>query len=179
MTVLIHACCAPCLLYPAEVLSSEQVSFTCYFFNPNIHPYKEFQLRLKSFSELVESRGYTKIIDTQYGLKAFLRSVVFREDRRCSSCYFMRLSKTFETARKHDFSSVTSTLLYSKYQNHSCLRATLEKLSEVYGIDYFYRDFRLGWQKGIQESKALDLYRQSYCGCIYSEQERYDKRING
>jgi epoxyqueuosine reductase len=177
MSILLHVCCGPCLLYPAQVLEGEGTDFTCYFFNPNIHPYREFKNRLNSFKELAEARRYSVYIDPDYGLRAFLRAVVFHEEKRCSSCYRMRLEKTARLARESGYAAFSTTLLYSTYQNHALIRSEAASASEVHQLPFFYHDFRLGWQQGIDEAKTCNLYRQSYCGCIYSEQERYDKRL--
>ena len=177
MSVLIHVCCAPCLMYPASVLEEEGIDFSCYFNNPNIHPYREFRKRLDTFVEMAEQRNYTYTVDRDYGLKLFLRQVVFNEDTRCGLCYRMRLDRTARQAANHGHSSFTTTLLYSRYQNHALIRRQAERVAANEGVELFYRDFRVGWQQGIDESIAGNLYRQSYCGCIYSEQERYDNRL--
>ena len=177
MSVLIHVCCAPCLMYPASVLSAEGVDYSCYFYNPNIHPYREFRKRLNTFVDLAESRQYTYHVDRDYGLKQFLRQVVFKENVRCGYCYRMRLEQTAKIAAENNHQGFTSTLLYSKYQNHSLIKKQAEQAAEEESVPFLYRDFRIGWQQGIDESIACDLYRQSYCGCIYSEQERYDNRL--
>lgn len=177
MNLLLHVCCAPCLLYPAGIFHSEAISFTCYFFNPNIHPFKEFKKRLDTFLELSRQRNYQTIIEHTYGLKTFLRSIVFKEERRCSVCHFLRMKSTFELAAARGFDSVSSTLLYSRYQDHRSIRTLSDDLSRAYATPFYYRDFRVGWDEGVTESKTLGLYRQPYCGCVYSEQERYDKSL--
>lgn len=177
MTVLIHVCCAPCLMYPASIFEGEGTDFSCYFYNPNIHPYREFRKRLNAFTDLADSRKYPYIVDRDYGLKQFLRRVVFKEDARCGLCYRMRLGQTARIAAKNNHSGFTSTLLYSKYQNHALICNQAEQAAEKEAVPFIYHDFRDGWQLGIDESIACDLYRQSYCGCIYSEQERYDNRL--
>lgn len=177
MSILLHVCCGPCLLYPAKVLEGEGTEFTCYFFNPNIHPYREFKKRLDSFRELAEARRYPVVIDPDYGLRAFLRTVVFHEEKRCSSCYAMRLEKTARMAREGGYTAFSTTLLYSTYQNHALIRARAAEASAAHQLPFFYDDFRVGWQQGIDEARNSSLYLQKYCGCIYSEQERYDNRL--
>jgi len=117
------------------------------------------------------------IIDKKYGLIDFLRAVVNNEATRCSYCYRERLENTVKKAKEKGFKSFSTTLLYSKYQNHQEIKSVCETLAEQYSIHFFYDDFRLGWQLAIDKSKELDMYRQPYCGCIYSEQERYDKSL--
>jgi predicted adenine nucleotide alpha hydrolase (AANH) superfamily ATPase len=101
--------------------------------------------------------------------------VVFREKDRCRYCYHARLSAAAKIARKGKFDAFSSTLLYSKFQNHSLIQEIGAAVAKETGVDFFYHDFRPGWKQAIEESKALGMYRQSYCGCIYSEKDRYFK----
>ena len=89
----------------------------------------------------------------------------------------MRLREVVEQAKRVKADAFTTTLLYSRYQNHELIRLKAEELSVQYNIPFYYHDFREGWQQGIDMSKEMGLYRQSYCGCIYSEQESYDKKF--
>mgnify|MGYP001811718802 FL=1 len=162
MSILLHVCCGPCLVYPARVLEGQGTDFTCYFFNPNIHPYREFKKRLNSFKELADARNYSYIIDRDYGLKMFLRRVVFNEDQRCTLCYQMRLGNVAQLAAEKGLEGFSTTLLYSTYQNHSLIRTQAAKASKSHSIPFVYHDFRVGWQQGIDESKGANLYRQSY-----------------
>ncbi len=177
MSTLLHVCCAPCLIYPASLFEREHIDFTGYFHNPNIHPFREFKKRLQALKELAEHRHFKIIYDEDYGLTEFLRAVVFKESRRCRSCYRSRLEKTALRALQGNYDSFSSTLLYSKYQNHNEIVHQAKKVESDLSISFLYRDFRNGWQQGIDESIAAGLYRQSYCGCIYSEQERYDNKL--
>jgi predicted adenine nucleotide alpha hydrolase (AANH) superfamily ATPase len=176
MSLLLHLCCAPCLLYPEKVLDREGIDFSAYFFNPNIHPYKEFRKRLDGVVKYCRDKNIPLVLDRDYGLRDFLRRVVFNETGRCSLCYRMRFEKTVAMAIKRGDDTFSSTLLYSRYQNHTLMRALGEELSTGKTVSFFYHDFRDGWQQGIDDSVALGMYRQPYCGCIYSEQERYDNR---
>ena len=177
MSLLIHTCCGPCLLYPADFFLKNEIDFTVYFYNPNIHPYKEFRARLDSLKQLCEDRKYKLLVERDYGLKEFIRSVVFKEKSRCPICYHTRLKKTAELASKNDFDSFSSTLLYSKYQDHNLIKRQCESFASDYSLSFLYEDFREGWNWGIDESLKENLYRQKYCGCIYSEQERFDNRL--
>jgi hypothetical protein len=147
------------------------------FYNPNIHPYQEFRRRLDAVRQFGQQTGCPMEIDEHYGLTEYLHQVVFHEQERCSRCYEMRLARTAETAVTGNFDAFSTTLFYSKYQNHRLLIDRCEQLAEQCGIGLHYEDFRLGWQQGIDESIRMGLYRQPYCGCIYSEQERYDKQL--
>ena len=177
MKILLHVCCGPCCVYPLEFLRREGHQVTGYFYNPNIHPYREFKRRIGALVAFSEQTGFKVEIDRKYGLTEYLRQVVHNENRRCSICYDLRLEPTARLAAEQGADAFTSTLLYSKYQNHPLLINKCQQLADQYGIDFFYQDFRKGWQQGIDGSIAMDLYRQPYCGCIYSEQERYDKKL--
>ncbi len=177
MKVLLHVCCGPCAIYPLNVLQENGAEVTGHFYNPNIHPFKEFKRRLNTLQDYAKKTKLALILDTNYGLTDFVRKVAFHEAERCNICYLMRLEKTVMVAKENGFDSFSTTLLYSKYQRHSYLISLCDKLSMKYEIPFFYNDFRDRWQVGIDESKELEMYRQPYCGCIYSEQERYDKSL--
>ncbi|MCP3953875.1 MAG: epoxyqueuosine reductase QueH, partial [Desulfobacterales bacterium] len=110
-----------------------------------------------------------------YELEKFIQQLVFRESDRCRFCYHERLLAACKIAKKGKFDAFTSTLLYSKFQNHDLIRETGNAIGKKEGIKFLYCDFRVDWKNGIQESKQLKMYRQQYCGCIYSEKERYFK----
>ncbi|MFZ5799165.1 MAG: hypothetical protein C4563_02040 [Desulfobulbus sp.] len=174
MNLLLHVCCGPCTVFPLVVLREQGHSVRGYFYNPNIHPYQEFARRLTTLREFAAMEQLPLTVEEEYGLQEYLRRVVFQEDGRCAACYAMRLERTARYAAENHFEAFSSTLLYSRYQNHALLRVTGEQLANRYGVAFYYEDFRRGWQEGIDRSRALGLYRQPYCGCIYSEQERYD-----
>ncbi|MBW1636662.1 MAG: epoxyqueuosine reductase QueH [Deltaproteobacteria bacterium] len=175
MNILLHSCCGPCSIYPLKRIQQQGFSVSGYFYNPNVHPYKEFRRRLVAADEYFQKIGVPLIIERKYGLVQFLRAVVNNEKKRCSYCYRERLEKTAEKAAEDGFDSFSTTLLYSKYQNHQEIYSLCEKLAENHSILFYYEDFRKGWQEAIDISRELEMYRQPYCGCIYSEQERYDK----
>ncbi len=176
MKILMHACCGPCTAYPLAVLRDKGYEPTAYFFNPNIHPFREFKKRLAGLRLLAEKTGLAVEYERNYGLKQYLRQVVFHEEKRCLLCYQMRLTATVKKAKAEKADAFTTTLLYSRYQNHELIIKTAEKLAVEHGVPFYYEDFREGWQQGIDMAIDMDLYRQPYCGCIYSEQERYDKK---
>ena len=173
MKALIHICCANCLIYPLKSLREEGWDVMGFFYNPNIHPYQEYQRRLEAMREYEKEAAIQVIYRDEYDLEEFLRGVVFREDERCRFCYHLRLEATAKVAKHGRFDAFTSTLLHSKHQNHELIKAIGEAVGKEQGVRFLYKDFRDGWKQGIEESKALKLYRQSYCGCIYSEKERY------
>jgi len=175
--ILLHSCCGPCTIYPLSILKSQNHDVTAYYYNPNIHPYKEFKRRLSTLQEYSIYEKFSLIAENQYGLTEFLQKVVFNEKARCPICYEMRLEKTAAYAAENGFDGFTTTLLYSRYQNHELIIDKCQKLVEAYSLQFIYEDFRQGWQEGIDLSIEKEMYRQPYCGCIYSEQERYDKSL--
>ena len=177
MNILLHVCCGPCAIYPLKVLREQGHEITGLFFNPNIHPYQEFKRRIQALREFTELENFSVEIDDSYGLQEYLRRVVFHEQERCSICYDMRLARVAQSAAQGGFDAFSSTLLYSRYQNHEQIKEKGRQLAEKNSVGFLYEDFRTGWQEGIDRSKDMGLYRQPYCGCIYSEQERYDKKL--
>ena len=177
MKLLLHTCCGPCLLYPVKQLEKKGFAVTGYFFNPNIHPYKEFRRRLDALLQLAESDHLSLITERDYDLDLFFENIIPKRQSRCSTCYDIRLEKTAEYAALHGFPAFSTTLLYSRYQQHDLLKEKCAELAKRFAITFVYEDFRLGWQEGIDESIEKGLYRQPYCGCSYSEQERYDNRL--
>ncbi|OAG28716.1 epoxyqueuosine reductase QueH [Thermodesulfatator autotrophicus] len=175
--ILLHICCGPCTLYPLKKLREEGFDVTGYFFNPNIHPYQEFRRRIRALKEVSEIKNLPVIYDTNYGLRDFLKAVIYREHKRCEICYLIRLEQVVKKAIEEKALAFTTTLLYSRYQAHELIRDIAEDLSFRHKIPFLYRDFRAGWEEGQEEAKKLDIYRQPYCGCIFSEQERYDKKF--
>lgn len=175
MKLLLHTCCGPCTAFPLSVLRGEGIKVHGFFFNPNIHPFQEFERRLGAMDSLAAQTGLPMACDREYGLTTYLRAVVCHEEERCAICYRLRLDAAAAKARELSADTFTTTLLYSRHQNHNLIRAIGEECGVRHGIPFVYRDFRQGWQEGITMAKAMGLYRQPYCGCIFSEQERYDK----
>jgi predicted adenine nucleotide alpha hydrolase (AANH) superfamily ATPase len=106
-------------------------------------------------------------------MEDFIQNVVFRESERCNYCYHDRLRSTALLARRGKFDYFSTTLLYSKHQKHDLIRSIGESIAKSTDIPFLYQDFREGWKEGIEGSKQMGLYRQQYCGCIYSEKERF------
>ena len=177
MKLLMHTCCAPCSVYCIDALKEEGIEPTIYWYNPNIHPYMEYKARRDTLKEYAKSLNLDAIFDEDYGLDEFCKNVVCDISNRCTNyCYPVRLRKTFEYAKEHGYDSVTTTLLYSIYQNHDFIKEYMEKLSQEYGIKFLYRDFRIGFREGQAKARELGLYMQKYCGCIFSEEMRYYNR---
>lgn len=179
MKILLHICCAPCTIYPLQVLRDSDHDVHGFFFNPNIHPYLEYCRRRDTLQRFAEEENLPVIWKDDYEMEEFLRNVAFREGDRCRFCYYQRLSYAAHITKKGRYDGFTSTLLYSRYQNHALIRSIGESVAKEKGVSFLYHDFREGWERGIRLSKARGMYRQQYCGCIYSEKERYYKRMTG
>lgn len=178
MKIVLHQCCGPCSLYPIKVLKEQGYEISGYFYNPNIHPINEFYKRLENTLIVNNYFELTSYYEEVYGLTDFFQFKETEKNIRCSYCYKMRLKKTVEFAKKNNFKYFTSSLLYSKYQNHQEIVNYSYEMSKLYNIEFIYYDFRSGWKEGINLSKELNIYRQQYCGCIYSEEERYKKQLS-
>jgi len=177
MKVLLHICCANCLIYPLRVLRERGMEVVGFFYNPNIHPYQEYVKRRETLRDYADRVGLRVIWKDDYDLEGYLRAVVFREGRRCQICYHLRLEATAQVARHGKFDAFSTTLLYSKHQRFEDIVEIGDSLSRLYGVRFLNYDFREGWKEGIEESKRLGLYRQQYCGCIYSERDRFMGRV--
>lgn len=180
MKLLMHMCCGPCSCYPLKRLREDGIEPTGYFFNPNIHPYMEWDERLQSAEKFAVLSHMDFIADREYRIRDFLKKALPAENMRfgrCHMCYTWRLENAVRYASDHGFDAFTSTLFYSIYQQHEMIRSIAQRYADIYGISFYYKDFRIGWQEGIDISKELGLYRQSYCGCIFSEEERYSRTL--
>lgn len=175
MKILIHICCAPCAIYPVKILRNEGMDVAGFFYRHNIHPYTECLKRQETLESYAANINLYVIYQKGYDLEGFIQNVVFREANRCSYCYHERLRSTALIAKHGKFDYFTTTLLYSKFQKHDIIKSLGESIGTSVGVPFYYHDFRAGWKEGIETSKGLGLYRQQYCGCIYSEKERYYK----
>ena len=175
MRILLHICCAPCSIYPIDQLRADGHDVMGFFYRSNIHPYTECLKRQQTLETYAAKIGIKLIIGEDYDIETFLQNVAFRETNRCQYCYHHRMQTTAKLAKRGKFDGFSSTLLYSKYQNHEAIRSIGKALSKQTGLTFFYDDYRRGWKEGIEASKQLGMYRQQYCGCIYSEKERFFK----
>ncbi len=172
--LLMHLCCGSCALYPVKELQKQGLEVMGLFYNPNIQPLQEYLRRRQGVEQAAEYLGIKVIyLDQEYDPAHYLRQVVFREQSRCLICYQMRLERTLHLARRGRFDYFSSTLLYSKQQKHLEVTQLARDMSRTGKVQFWYQDFRKGWNKGIELSLELGLYRQQYCGCIYSELERF------
>ncbi len=175
MKLLMHICCGPCTIYPLKELRTHGHDVTGFFYNPNIHPYQEYARRQETLRSYAEKILLNVIWMKSYLLEEFLSQVASRPEERCVYCLTDRLKHTAEEAMKEKYDAFTSTLLYSRFQKHDLIRQIGESLGRQAGIPFFYQDFREGWNEGVRISRELGMYRQPYCGCIYSEKERFCK----
>lgn len=178
MKILLHTCCAPCSIYPVGFLRGEGHDVTGYFFNPNIHPYTEFKKRQEALEKYAAEIGMDMIFDPGYHLEEFLRGAAFRESNRCRVCYTMRLDQAAREAKAGGYDCFSTTLLVSPYQKHELIGEIGREAGDKHGVTFYYMDFRPGYREAAALSRKMDMYRQKYCGCIYSEKERYYKPKN-
>ncbi|NLJ73224.1 MAG: epoxyqueuosine reductase QueH [Syntrophomonadaceae bacterium] len=171
--VLLHICCGPCATYPLQWLKARNYEVMGYFYNPNIHPYNEYMQRLAGVQDLANAYSLKVIYEEKYNIVDYFQAIAYREHLRCRFCYQIRLEETAHIAKRGKFDFFTSTLLVSKYQKHSWIKEVGETVAAKYNIPFLYEDFRLGYKDTVKISKELGLYRQAYCGCLYSELERY------
>ena len=175
MKILMHLCCGPCSIYPVEVLRKEGADVMGFFYKNNIHPYTECLRRQEALEKYAAQINLRVIHQEGYDLEGFIQNLVYREADRCRHCYHDRLRTTALIAKRGKFDYFSSTLLYSKFQKHEMVRSIGESVAKSVGIPFFYQNFREGWKEGLEKSKELEMYRQQYCGCIYSEKERFFK----
>ena len=179
MKLLLHTCCAPCSIYCIKELRMENIETTVYWYNPNIHPYIEYKTRRDTLKEYTKSIQVQAFFEEEYGLDEFCKNVVNNLKKRCEEyCYIKRLERTAKFAKENGYDAFSTTLLISPYQRHEVIREISEKIAKKYNIEFLYRDFREGFKEGQAKARELGLYMQKYCGCIFSEEERYLRQKN-
>lgn len=176
MKLLLHICCAPCSIMCVKTLREEGIEPVGFWDNPNIHPYTEYRSRRNTLIDYAKSIDLALIQHGEYGLRPFVKRVAEDIDGRCAQCYQMRMDAAARYAAENGFTHFSSTLFVSPYQNHELLQKTAEESAAAYGVAFLYRDFRPYFKEGQDEARALGLYMQKYCGCVFSEEERYQKR---
>jgi predicted adenine nucleotide alpha hydrolase (AANH) superfamily ATPase len=171
--ILVHVCCAHCAAYTVEHWRQQGYGVSALWYNPNIHPYMEHQQRLESMQALAQETDLPLMVVEGYDMVEYFRRVAGHEADRCGHCFDLRLSKTAETARRNGFSAFTTTLLISPHQKHDTLREIGSKIGGEQGLEFLYADLRKRYSDSRHMTKPMNLYRQQYCGCVYSEWERY------
>lgn len=175
--VLLHCCCAPCSVSCIEPLRNEGIEPVAFWYNPNIHPFKEYEARRDCLIDYAKTVDMQLLIKEDYGLRSFVKAVADNIDNRCVYCYEHRLEETAKFAAENGFEAFTSTLFASIYQNHELMKTAAENYAEKYGVQFLYRDFRPNFREGNNLARKKGLYMQKYCGCIFSEEDRYSKQI--
>ena len=178
--LLLHACCAPCSSYVIECLSN-YFEITIYYYNPNIYPDSEYKRRLQELKRFLNeyiSDNKVEIIETTYDPNEYYKVIKGIENLgerslRCKKCYEFRMKKAAIYAKENNFDYFTTTLSISPYKNSAWINEIGGKLESELGIKYLYSDFKKknGYKRSLELSKKYNLYRQDYCGCIYSKTE--------
>ena len=179
MKLFLHACCAPCAIYPIKTAKKDGYdSITGFFYNPNIHLEGEFKKRLSETKKVFDSYKLDLIIPEYKSREYFecISDCENKEKKRCFDCWRLRLDKTVSVAKEEGFDAFTTTLLVSPYQDHDVLKDSAKALAEKYGIDFYYKDFRTGFKDAHNEAKREGIYCQNYCGCVFSIVEREERR---
>ncbi len=162
-----------------EVLNKEGIKPVGYFFNPNIHPFREYERRVEALGTVAEKYHLPVIWDKKgYDLDSWFTAIGENRNvhKRCPECYRIRLEAAAQQSLKQEIETFTTTLLYSRYQRHELITEMGREIAHRHGLKFWYHDFRQGWQKGIDMAIDSGIYRQPYCGCLFSERERYKKR---
>lgn len=175
MKTLLHCCCAPCANQCIDSLRAEGREVTGFWYNPNIHPVTEYRARRNTLEEYAKTIDLPLVVVNEYALRPFIRAVAEDIAHRCVKCYEMRLYRAAQYAAENGFDSFTSSLFISPYQQHELMREVAQRAGEEYGVEFLYRDFRPLFRAGQDRARELGMYMQKYCGCIFSEEERYIK----
>lgn len=174
--LLLHICCAPCSIVCIDTLRGDGIEPTGFWYNPNIHPFTEYKQRKNTLRAYAEQIHLRLIVQEEYGLRRFIEGVYPDFDNRCAFCYQLRFDETARYAAENGFSAFTSTLFVSPYQNHELMRQTAQTAADKHGVRFVPYDFSPRFREGQAQARAGELYMQKYCGCIFSEEERYRKK---
>ena len=207
MRILVHLCCGPCGITVLQGLLGTGHELCTFFFNPNIQPLSEYMRRRDGASQVAERLGLPLVqaetlnkeeqmwkdpwlaecgepefspggaLPPAVNPALWLRAVSGREGERCIFCWRIRLRKTAQLALRRGFDGYTSSLLYSRRQNHGVIHELGRSIADDAGPVFVYEDFRTSWQEGIRLSREWGIYRQQYCGCLFSEYDRYSRHF--
>ena len=175
MKLLLHSCCAPCSIKCVDTLRQEGIEPTIFWYNPNIHPFTEYRSRRDALINWAKDENLEVVLCDEYGLRKFMDNVYPDYGMRCKYCYTVRLESVAKKALELGFTHFSTTLLISPYQKHDMIKSIAKEISEKYGVEFLYRDFRPYFREGQNEARQKGIYMQKYCGCIFSEEERYLK----
>ena len=179
MRLLLHVCCGPCAIVPAREFLRAGHEVTGWFHNPNIHPLAEYLRRREGALQMAEKSGIPMLSPgtvPAYDPETWRRAALAFADGRCAYCRESRFAALAAKTREMGFDAFSSSLLYSRRQNHEGMKQAGEKAARIEGAAFLYRDFRPLWHEGIAASKQLGIYRQRWCGCLFSEKERNAKK---
>ena len=177
MKILLHICCAPCLIYPLERMRELGIEASGVFYNPNIHGALEYGARRKCLEAYSGPRGL-EVEYPEYAPQEFFAEVKHGgTSSRCAACWLLRMRFTARMARSRGMDAFSTTLLVSPYQDHELLKAAAGQAAEEEKVDFYYEDFRPGFRGARRRAREDGLYLQKYCGCVYSETERYHAKI--
>lgn len=179
MKVLLHICCGPCASGVVPWFKAQGIDFVGFYFNPNIHPFSEYEKRRENLEEVSRLLDFEVAYSVDWGAENWINN--FSTDQRCKNCIFLRLERTAKIAKDLGFDAFSTTLSISPYQSFEVIRDCFENISNKYKIDYIFNNFRSLYQNSIRFSKENNIYRQHYCGCIMSEYEmitRKRSRVN-
>ncbi len=176
MNLLLHICCAPCAVACVQQLRGEGIEPVGYWYNPNIHPFTEYKARRNCLREYAASIDLKLVEQDEYGLRPFVQAVAANIDNRCGYCYAVRFDHAARYAAEHGFDAFTTTLTISPYQNFELICEVGAKAGKKYGVEFLPKDFRPVFRQGQTEAREVGLYMQKYCGCIFSEEDRYCKK---
>ena len=176
--MLIDTCCGPCALPALRLFPPSRRGAHFLFYNPNVHPFREYRRRLESFEQLMlrERRPYTVV---PYEPEEWIRAVAFREESRCEFCYRLRLRKAADIALEEGCEAITTTLFASPYQDHELVTLLGNSICRSRGLQFVTWDGREAYRDTIASARERGLYTQPYCGCLLSERERYDRARRG
>lgn len=190
MKILLHMCCANCSAYPVKTLKSEGHTFTGFWFNPNIHPRREYRFRHEAVKELSVRMGIEVVSPEDQGPEDYFELFSLSADpdgelldngngrampsrpERCLLCYRLRMEKTAEAASRMSFHAFSTTLLISPYQDYEQIRLIGNECADRYNVAFYLKDFRPYFRSSQDMGRGMGLYRQKYCGCIFSREER-------
>jgi len=172
MKMLLHCCCGPCAMYPVDLLLSQERDFDMFWYNPNIHPEFEWGRRLENLHKAADHFG-VKLIEEEGFMQEYWESKTYLADypSRCYMCYDIRMDEVAKYASANGYDSFCTTLLVSPYQQHDLIADTCRVKADKYGVGFEYIDFRPGFRKGQNMARDIGLYRQKFCGCIFSLEE--------
>ncbi|MFH1190540.1 MAG: epoxyqueuosine reductase QueH [Candidatus Omnitrophota bacterium] len=177
MNILLHICCAPCSIYPIDRLRKQGHRIAGYYYNPNIHPYSEY-LKRKAEAEKYSKEAGVNMIAGDCEIEKYFEFVDpgVPSKERCPSCWWMRLQRAAKFAGENGFEAFTTTLLGSPYQDHETIKKIAADIADKAGIKFHYEDYRPGFKAAREKAKEKGIYLQNYCGCLFSEKERLEKK---